>query len=183
VTPEVPDSRVPWHHLLKFGSTSSEKVVPWSRRGPSPRPSRHPPSAGPFGSLYKLKKLGGGHWQMCTQNPHLRDSRQHPAHDRACCTHTAGYYPRCPDLRPIGTPIQVPVPGRIGTRKRGISRFPFPAESGIGNSLPVSRPNRESGDGNCQWGFPGVKAQISSRSGKSTFPPAPGRLIKNATIT
>jgi hypothetical protein len=135
---------------------------------------------------------------MCTQNPHLKDSRQHPAQDRACCTHTAGYYPRCPDLRPIGTPV--PVPGRIGKRPGGISRFPFPAESGIGNSLPVSRPIGNRGDGNCQWGFPGpsgrrprskvvtdlrlpLKAQVSSRSGKSTFPPAPGRLIKNATIT
>ena len=39
-----------------------------------------------------------------------------------------------------------PGPSRIG--KRGISRFPIPAESGIGDSLrvpgPVSRPNRES---------------------------------------
>ena len=33
---------------------------------------------------------------------------------------------------------------RIG--KRWISRFPIPAESGIGDSLPVSRPNRESGE-------------------------------------
>jgi hypothetical protein len=87
-----------------------------------------------------------------TQNPHLTDSRQHPTQDRACCTHTAGYDPRFPDSRPIGTPVPVPgprfpFPGRIG--ERGISRFPFPAaESGIGNSLPVSksRPNRESGE-------------------------------------
>ena len=37
-----------------------------------------------------------------------------------------------------------PIPGQIG--KRGISRFPIPAESGIGDSLPDSRPNRESGE-------------------------------------
>jgi hypothetical protein len=30
--------------------------------------------------------------------------------------------------------------------KRGISRFPLPAESRIGDSLPVSRPNREWGE-------------------------------------
>ena len=85
----------------------------------------------------------------------------------------------------------VPICGQSGPR------FPFPAESGNGGFPDSrSRPSRESeipspfpgqignrGDGNCQWGFPGVKAQISSRSGKSTFPPAPGRLIKNATIT
>jgi hypothetical protein len=81
---------------------------------------------------------------MCTQNPHhdLRDSRQHPAQDRASCTHTAGY-PRFPDLRPIGARIPdsrpnretgdfpIPVPGRVGNPK-----FPprFPAKSGIGGT-------------------------------------------------
>jgi hypothetical protein len=75
-------------------------------------------------------------------NRHLRDSRQHPAQDRAWCTHTEGY-PRFPDLRRIGTPIPdsrpnresgilcVPIPGPIGNRG-----FPprFPAESGIGGT-------------------------------------------------
>jgi hypothetical protein len=42
--------------------------------------------------------------------------------------------------------FRVPTPGQIG--KRGISRFPIPspAESGIADSLPDSRPNRESGE-------------------------------------
>ncbi len=53
----------------------------------------------------------------------------------------AGLGPRFPG-GPGTAPI--PGPGRIG--KRGISRFPIPAESGIGDSLPVSRPNRESGE-------------------------------------
>ena len=44
----------------------------------------------------------------------MKDSRQHPAQDRACCTHTARH-PRFLDLRPIGAP----------------GRFPFPAKSGI----------------------------------------------------
>ena len=31
-------------------------------------------------------------------------------------------------------------------QETGIPCFPIPAESGIGDSLPVSRPNRESGE-------------------------------------
>ncbi len=64
---------------------------------------------------------------------------------------------RNPRPAAIGTPI--PGPGRIGKRGFPVSRFPpnresgiprFPtrilAESGIGDSLPDSRPNRESGE-------------------------------------
>ncbi len=46
--------------------------------------------------------------------------------------------------RPGESGPRFPIPGRIG--KRGISRFPISAESGIGDSLPDSRPNRESGE-------------------------------------
>ncbi len=53
--------------------------------------------------------------------------------------------PGNPRRAACGTPIPgpgttIPGPGRIG--KRGISRFPIPAESEIGDSLPVFRPNR-----------------------------------------
>jgi hypothetical protein len=44
---------------------------------------------------------------------------------------------------PQGTP-DFPILRPIG--KRGISLFPIPAESGIGDSLPDSRPNGESGE-------------------------------------
>ena len=54
--------------------------------------------------------------------------------------------------RPAAAGTLIPGPGRIG--KRGVSRFPIPAESGIGDSLPVSQPDRNRGDGN--WGFPGL---------------------------
>ena len=110
---------------------------------------------------------------MCTQNPHLKDLRQHPAQDRACCTHTAGY-PRFPDLRPIGTPIPVSRPNR----ETGDFPISVPGRSGlgIGNSLPVSRPNRESvipspfpgqigNRGNGNWGFPGLFAAPADPGG------------------
>ncbi len=51
-------------------------------------------------------------------------------------------YPRFPDLRPIGAPIPVSRPNR----ETGDFPIPVPGRSGIGNSLPVSRPNRESGE-------------------------------------
>ena len=61
----------------------------------------------------------------------------------SCMMYSHGGYPpisrfaanRDPDSR---------FPAEIG--KRGISRFPISAESGIGDSLPDSRPNRESGE-------------------------------------
>ena len=87
---------------------------------------------------------------MCTQNPHLKDSRQHPAQDRACCTHTEGH-PRFPDLRPIRAPF--PVPGRIGNGgKLADSRFRPNRETGIPSPFPCQIGNR----GNGNWGFPGL---------------------------
>jgi hypothetical protein len=122
---------VPWHQSLGRHRPKSPSHSP-----PSPCPSR-PPSAGPDSFKVKqLRSVGGG------LNRHFKDSRQHPAQDRTCCTHTDGY-PRFPDLRPIGTPIpdsrpnremgDFPIPdsGRVGNRG-----FPprFPAKSGIGGT-------------------------------------------------
>ncbi len=114
--------------------------------------------------------MGGG------QNLHLKDLRQHPAQDRACCTHTAewvrtGPLPRgssavwvVPSLKllPAGPPqkthtagyprfpdlrpIGAPSPVSRPNRETGDFPIPVPGRSGIGNSLPVSRPNRESGE-------------------------------------
>jgi hypothetical protein len=69
--------------------------------------------------------VGGG------LNRHFKDSRQHPAQDRACCTHTKGIpdfkFPICSES---GNPPS-PDSGRIGNRG-----FPprFPAKSGIGGT-------------------------------------------------
>ncbi len=53
-----------------------------------------------------------------------------------------------------------PVPGRIG--KRPVSRFPIPGRSGIGNSRPVSRPNRESGERELGPGRPRISRRVWS---------------------
>jgi hypothetical protein len=84
---------------------------------------------------------------MCTQNPHLKDSRQHPAQDRVSCTHTA--LQGIPDF---------PICGQSGPR--------FPVRNG-GFPDSRSRPSRESeipspfpgrigNRGNGNWGFPGL---------------------------
>jgi hypothetical protein len=121
---------VPWHQSLGRHRPKSPSHCP-----PSPRPSRHPPSAGPWQP--ELKKEGGGRPESAFEG--LKGNIQ----PTRSCTHIAGY-PRFPDLRPIGTPIPVSRP------KRETARFPIPdsgtGPSGIGSSLPVSRPNRESGE-------------------------------------
>ena len=129
---------VPWHQSVGRQ---------WTRhrpKGPSHSPpSHHHPSSAVPDSL--IKKRGGG------LNRHFKDSRQHPAQDRGCCTHTEGY-PRFPDLRPIGTPIPSPVPGRIG--KRG---FPIPDSGRVGNrGFPSPFPGQIGNRGNGNWGFPGL---------------------------
>ena len=74
---------------------------------------------------------------MCTQNPHLKDFRQHPAQDRACCTHTAGYPPAISRFAaranrgPRAVSRSRPESGNGGFPD---SRFPIPAESGIGDA-------------------------------------------------
>jgi hypothetical protein len=95
---------------------------------------RHPPSAGP--SLFKKK--GGGRPESAFQGLKAASS------PGSCLlySHPQGV-PRFPDLRPIG--------------KRGISRFPIPAESGIGDSLPRSKfPGQIGNRGNGNGGFPGL---------------------------
>jgi hypothetical protein len=93
-----------------------------------------------------------GHWQW----PLTRSDGSQPGH--------LGNPRRAARGTPIpgpGTAIPGPSPDRIG--KRGISRFPIPAESGIGDSLPVSRPNRE-------WGGTGIgdfRVWSSSSIGRS----------------
>jgi hypothetical protein len=90
----------------------------------------HPPSARPvLGSL--RRKAGGG------QNLHLKESRQHPAQDRACCTHTRRVsHPRFPAgdkfaaNRETGD-FPIPDSGRVGNR--GLPAR-FPAKSGIGGT-------------------------------------------------
>jgi hypothetical protein len=75
-----------------------------------------------LGSL--RRKAGGG------QNRHLRDLMQHPAQDHSCCAHT----------RRVS-----PISRFAANRETG--DFPIPdSESEIGDSLPVSRPNRKSGE-------------------------------------
>ncbi len=75
-----------------------------------------------LGSL--RRKAGGG------QNLHLRDLMQHPAQDHSCCAHTC----------------RVPPISRFAAN-RETGDFPIPdSESEIGDSLPVSRPNRKSGE-------------------------------------
>ena len=89
-------------------------------------------------------KAGGG------QNLHLKDTRQHPAQDRACCTHTRRVSPRAD----FHLKFRVPICGQsgnggLGLRAGPISRFPIPspAESGIGGSLRVPRFPAKSGVG------------------------------------
>jgi hypothetical protein len=77
-----------------------------------------------LGSL--RRKAGGG------QNRHLRDLMQHPAQDHGCCART----------RRVS-----PISQFAANRETG--DFPVPdseSESEIGDSLPVSRPNRKSGE-------------------------------------
>ena len=75
-----------------------------------------------LGSL--RRKAGGG------QNLHLRDLMQHPAQDHSCCAH----------IRRVS-----PISRFAANRETG--DFPIPdSESEIGDSLPVSRPNRKSGE-------------------------------------
>jgi hypothetical protein len=75
-----------------------------------------------LGSL--RRKAGGG------QNLHLRDLMRHPAQDHSCCAHTR----------------RVPPISRFAAN-RETGDFPIPdSESEIGDSLPVSRPNRKSGE-------------------------------------
>ena len=79
-----------------------------------------------LGSL--RRKAGGG------QNLHLKDSRQHPAQGRACCTHTRRVFPisRFAANRETGDfPIPDSDSGRVGNRG-----FPprFQAKSGIGGT-------------------------------------------------
>ena len=71
-----------------------------------------------------------------------------------------------PDLRPIGPGTPIPVPGRIG--KRGFPQcFPVPAESGNGpgDSLPVSQPDRESGER--ELGISGSEANSEAGSARN----------------
>ncbi len=94
---------------------------------------------------------------------HFKDARQHPAQDRACCTHAEGH-PRFPDLRPIGTPDSRSRPHR----ETGVLCFPVPAKPGNGDSLPASRHPRFPaspfpGNRNWSWGFPGLVTRRVSR--------------------
>ncbi len=97
---------------------------------PYPRPSRHPPSAGPW----QLKKERGGRPESAFEGLQATSS---PA---VLTPQGIPDFPICGQSGP-----RFLFPGRIG--KRPVSRFPIPGRrSGIGNSLPVSRPNRESGE-------------------------------------
>ena len=80
-----------------------------------------------LGSL-RRKAAGGG------QNLHLRDLMQHPAQDHSCCAR----------IRRVS-----PISRFAASRETG--DFPIPdseSEIGpeVGDSLPVSRPNRKSGE-------------------------------------
>jgi hypothetical protein len=99
---------------------------------------------GSSGSQMVVSKDGGDSAESGAhriRNFKLKDSRQHPAQNRACCTHTAGYS-RFSDLRPIGTPIPVSRPNRE------TGDFPIPVPGRVGNrKFPLRfRPNRESGE-------------------------------------
>ena len=79
-----------------------------------------------LGSLRRKPEAGG----LGGQNLHLRDLMQHPAQDHSCCAHTR----------------RVPPISRFAAN-RETGDFPIPdSESEIGDSLPVSRPNRKSGE-------------------------------------
>ena len=112
-----------------------------------------------FGSLRRKVPVGGG------QNLHLKDFRQHPAQDRACCTHTAtAGYPRFPDLRPIGAPIPVSRPNRE------TGDFPIPDSRPIGpadreSEVPSPFPGQIGNRGNGNWGFPGLDLRLHSVAG------------------
>ena len=124
----------------KFGSLRRHrpKSPSHTSRPPSPRPSRHPPSAGPWQLKKELE--GGGRPESAFEGLKATSSPgscQMYSHRRVSPISRVAAN-RGPDSR---FPAELL---RIG--KRGISRFPFPAESGIGTSLPVFRPNRESGE-------------------------------------
>ncbi len=86
-------------------------------------------------------------------NLHLKDSRQHPAQDRACCTHTAGY-PRFPGLRPIGAPGDSRFPAESGNGGFPDSRIP--ADRARESEIPSPFPGQIGNRGNGNWGFPGL---------------------------
>ena len=97
------------------------------------------------------------------QNLHLRDLMQHPAQDHGCCART----------RRVS-----PISQFAANRETG--DFPVPdSESEIGDSLPVSRPNRKSGERKLRIsGSDGTSRSASGRgiataSGRSWSGPSP----------
>jgi hypothetical protein len=132
--------------------------------GTSGGSGRHPPSAGPW----QFKKERGG-------RPESAFGGLKATFSLGSCllySHPQGIpdFPICGQSRP-----RFPFPGRI--RKRGISRFPIDSGGRVGNrlpagnssSLPVSRPNRESGER--ELGISGSARSTSALFARPLRPP------------
>jgi hypothetical protein len=122
-----------------------------------------------------LIRYGDSEPELPGGRPESRDSRQHPAQDRAAHflsrltrRPVGGYSPICGESGPGPRgPFPVSRPNRE-TDDHDQNDFPIPipaeSESGNGVSFYVSRPNRESGEWELAGGFPG-RGQVQVGTG------------------